>query len=83
MANGKKAPAAKKLAAETPLPVPGPMLGNNGRLDPFSVPDDTLQKALKKIVEDKTSPDKVLSDGALNDNKKKNRFAFVVVDLTL
>jgi hypothetical protein len=82
MTNGKKPEAAKKLAAETPLPVPGPTLGNNGRLDPLFVPDDTLQNALKKIVEDKTNPDKVLSDGALNDNKKKNRFAFAVVDLT-
>jgi hypothetical protein len=36
MADGKKVGAAKKLAAEVPIAVRGPMLGKKGRLDPCS-----------------------------------------------
>jgi hypothetical protein len=82
MSNGKKVDTAKKLTAEDPLPVPGPMLGKKGRLDPLFVRDDTLQTALKKVIEDTANPDKVLPDSVLNDKKKKERYAFAVVDLT-
>lgn len=82
MSNGKKVDAAKKLVAEDPLPVPGPMLGKKGLLDPLFVRDDTLQAALKKVLEDPANPHKVLSDSVLKDKKKKSRFGFAVVDLT-
>jgi hypothetical protein len=82
MADGKKVGAAKKLAAEVPIAVRGPMLGKKGRLDPLFVRDDTLQNALKQVIEDKANPDKVLPDSVLKDNEKKNRYAFAVVDLT-
>jgi hypothetical protein len=82
MADGKKVGAAKKLAAEVPIAVPGPMLGKKGRLDPLFVRDDTLQNALKQVIEDKANLDKVLPDSVLKENIKKNRYAFAVVDLT-
>ena len=82
MSSGKKVDAAKKLVAEDTLPVPGPMLGKKGQLDPLFVRDDTLQTDLKKIIEEATNADKVLSDSVLKDKKKKDLFAFAVVDLT-
>jgi len=82
MADEKKVRTPKKLPAEVPIAVPGPMLGMQGRLDPLFVPDDTLQAVLRQVIEDKANSGKVLPDKVLKDSAKKNRFAFAVVDLT-